>query len=671
LLFLLATHGAAQRAITVQNLVPQTRDEWISASVPFAEGAVPSIPELHVEGCATVWQPFGARWPDGSVRQALCFFRRELGPMSELRLPLISGAGPELGETTFGLGEHRIVFVVTQGETVTRHELEPFGLVEKNAARQVVLLRSRLGDTGLVGELVIELYADQPHAYCGLSVFFSDPTTEAFECRIDELAIETDRVALFCRHADALGVTTELTETGSRVTLLRDAVLGDGQGIRRGGALVPRDPGTDAAQSTCGAAAICKPLAATEWADSGAFGAFGYVPELPPWLVHGRVRTAFAERHARFVAASRTLPPDPFQVGKHQCAKAPGQTGDQADFGVVQLEPVARTAIPSFLYEVELSVLQEGCRPVHFFETDATPVTADRHPDWVVWAGRTHWDHHSSPDRLGKPKQEPRFETHGWQGKKRSHWSSNYQCAYYLLTGCPLARLDLENEVRLYLAGQTVDPNKVTSGIGQARSLGRALHAATWLYLCTGHEPLLQRMIDRVHDVAIPSWFGRDRDEDQLRPFGINGPDGRVFGGKHPFWPAWMDTLAVIGPAAVYEVTGDDRSKEFADALALNTLRHAWRETDHGVRIVYALRWADDGRLPTGEELWDPDFTHTSGSIATWGVPSLAWAARAAAERDLGELAERADRLLGKLRSARRPPADGWFDRFGEWDAIR
>lgn len=45
------------------------RHEWVSAVVPFASGqmATDALAEPHVVDCATEWQPFGARWPDGSV----------------------------------------------------------------------------------------------------------------------------------------------------------------------------------------------------------------------------------------------------------------------------------------------------------------------------------------------------------------------------------------------------------------------------------------------------------------------------------------------------------------------------------------------------------------------------------------------------------------------------
>ena len=70
--------AAQSRTITVQNLAPSPREEWVVATVPFARGAVEGVPDLHVDGHPTVWQPFGARWPDGTTRHARCLFRTKL-----------------------------------------------------------------------------------------------------------------------------------------------------------------------------------------------------------------------------------------------------------------------------------------------------------------------------------------------------------------------------------------------------------------------------------------------------------------------------------------------------------------------------------------------------------------------------------------------------------------
>src|SRR5262245_44766789 len=82
--------------LRLQNLAPCARAEGVAVVGPFAPGAYGPTPDLHVPDTATAWQPFGARWPDGSVRQALCLFRAELPALGERTVALAAGAGPAL-----------------------------------------------------------------------------------------------------------------------------------------------------------------------------------------------------------------------------------------------------------------------------------------------------------------------------------------------------------------------------------------------------------------------------------------------------------------------------------------------------------------------------------------------------------------------------------------------
>lgn len=668
----------AARSVNFQNLSGYAREEWITVSVPFERGTVAENPDMHVEGAAhTVWQPFGARWPDGSVRQAVCMFRLNAPANSEHSLALLPGRGTEAPSYAPALVPHTLTFKVTIDGKVTSATPSPVRVLEHNAARQVVLARCRIGATGLVGEVTYESFSGQTHGYVSIAVFFSDPTSKDMTRHVDRIAVETVGAGLFLRHHDQLGVTTELSETGSNVILLKDDHLADGQGIRRGGALVPPLREDESLHdSTIFAAITHRPLGATSWRGYGAFGVYGYVPQVPAHLANGRAREVMAQRHAKFIANGRggKMHGDPFQRGPHMLTKTPSQTGEQSDFGIVQLEPVASTGLPTFLHEVELSILQEACRPNHFYETDTRPVSQDNHPDWIIWVGRTHYHSGMSKDRLGKPPEaeKSKFDTHGWKGKKRSHWSSNYLGAYYLLTGDPVARLELENEIRLFMAGETVDKRFVTSGSSGARALGRTLHAASWMYLATGDEPLLQRMVDRVEQVGIREWAGRDFPEERVRPYRIAKPDGRNFAGKCMFWPPWINALCVNGVGAVYLLTGNESAKTLADGLALNLLRHGWRVLDNGsAAVVYAMQWKPDGEPLTAAEENHPDFVHLSSSIALWALPAVEWARHAAAERGDGALVARAEDILRRMRTRRKPPRDGWFDRFDQWDAVR
>lgn len=664
---------AAARVLVLQNLAPFARREGAAVVVPFAAGTCPDTPELHVAGAATCWQPFGARWPDGSWRQALCLFTAQLPALGEAALELAPGRGDPLPTGDVAMPAATIEFVARVSGATVRVQPSRVHDLEANALRRVELRRARLGDTGLVAEVIVTAWRDQPHAQADVAVFFSDPRLPAMQCDVEELAIECRGMALVLRHAGSLGITQTMTGDGSRTVLLQQRPIGDGQGLRRTGALVPRLHGDGSlADSTAKAAAVAPLLGGTAWTQSGAFGPFGVVPPVPPWLQGGILRAYLAQAHRAFVARDRPGG-DPFGVFGHGLARMAGQTGDQADFGVVKLTLVAASALPSQLLEVELSVLQEACRPVHFFEADGSPVDPAAHPDWVVWSGRTHWHGGVSKDRLGKPVPEPRYEAHGWTGKDREHWSNNYLAAFALLTGSHWARAELQNEGRLYLAGQTIDPALTTSHGGAPRGAGRTALAAAWNLLVTGDAALRARMDERMDRVYFVEWAGRELAADQVRPMAVCNPDARMLQGKYRYWNPWQEGLAAIGFAAHHRVTGNANARALAEALAANMVRHGWLLTDSRNEVAMVQRWLDG--TPLTLEQWlggDPTMIAGSGDTAftEWAFGAVEIARAASARDGDAALRDRCVEIQRRLRGARRPPPDGGMDRFGEWDAV-
>lgn len=673
---LLLEAGIAQdRVLTVQNLAPMARRQWAVASVPFARGTVRDTPNLHVAKVPTVWQPFGARWPDGSWRQALCLFPVEIDRLAEQHHELQAGKGPPVPAVITPVYDLEVVMVLRQGQKEVTARPMPFAFLERNPARWVGLHRCRIGNSGLVCEMILTHYLGQEHREIDLGVFFSDPSTKDMVRHVDLLQVRTKGMKLVLRHARPLGMTTAEVAGGTQITLLENTHLADGQGIRRTGVLVPELKGDRSIRDrTLQAAAVCPLLAATRWNDSGAFGPIGHVPEVPPWL-RGRMarmaRMAMARRHARFVEnGKRTCGPfHDFGLG---LAKFAGQSGAQADFGVLKLTPVATTGLPSFLLEVELSVLQEACRPVHFFEPNGCPVQPSTHPHWIVWTGRTHWHCDVSKDRLGKPCPEPKYDTHGWTGKDRQHWSSNYLCGFYLLTGSHWALREIQNEARLFLAGQLIDSGTAVDGSGAPRGAGRSMLAGCWLYLCTGDPLLLKRLHDRMSLVHKRAWHGASLGADKVRPMGLHKGDRRYLGTK-TVWLPWQDNLAALGFAAFWRMSGDEDARVLAEELAMNCTRFGWQiDTEHGPLTAYGMLWNEDGAPLTAAQMTDPACVHWGdGGLAMWSVPALEIARQAAMRRGDEKLEARATQLLGLLRNRRHPPGDAWFDDFGDWDAYR
>ena len=671
-----ALAAATRRVLVVQNLAPHARRQPVACVVPFAEGVATGAPALTVEDRPTVWQPFGARWPDGSWRQALCLFRVDIGPLSEQRVTLLaSRSEPE--PQRIEMPTATLTVSVRRGDRVVQAVPERVRDLEDNAFRRVELRRARVGDSGVVVELIVTAWRDQPFADVSVAAFFSDPDTEDMERRVDELAIECRGMGLVLRHGGYLGVRQRATPYGSRTVLLQDAVLGDGQGIRRVGVLVPPLTGDEKVDETLRAATIAPLLAATSWRQSEAFGPFGHVPAPPPWLQGDGLRIHLSRRHKAFVQRE-AAGGDPFGVFAHGLARMAGQTGDQHDFGVCKLSQVAWSGLPSMLLEAELSVLQEACRPVHFFEQDGAPVDPAAHPDWVVWSGRTHWNGGVSKDRLGKPVPQPRFTSHGWTGKDRQHWSSNYLSAFALLTGAHWARRELENEARLYLAGQTLRPELSTSGSGAPRGAGRTMLAASWNLCVSGDEQLRDRMDARTAKVHSQQWAGRGLAADKVRPMAVSRPDDRLLRGAHPFWNPWQDAIAAVGFAAQHRMTGSADARRLAEALAENVVRHGWLLDGGRCEVAMAIRWLDGA--PLTPEQWRSgdqtllEFGRGSG-FSQWSVGALE-IARIAAIRDGDDaLADKATAIQAKMRAGRRPPAANYphlsgLDRLGEWDAV-
>jgi hypothetical protein len=315
---------------------------------------------------------------------------------------------------------------------------------------------------------------------------------------------------------------------------------------------------------------------------------------------------------------------------------------------------------------------------VHFFEADGSPVEPARHPEWVVWSGRTHWHPEVSKDRLGKPVPEPPFEHHGWSGKDREHWSSNYLGAFALLTGSHWARAELENEARLYLAGQTIDPKLSTSYAGAARGAGRTALAAAWSLLATGNETLRQRMNERIDQVYYREWAGREMPEGKVRAMTFCAPDPRMLLGKFTYWNPWQDAIAAVGFGASHLVTGNPRARELAEQVALNVVRNGWRLTDSDCEVAMAMRW-QDGEPFTAEQIAANDVTLAhwgGGSFSEWSIGAVEIARQAALARGDSELNQKCLKIQHRVREMRRPPRSeapdlGGIDRLTEWDAVR
>jgi hypothetical protein len=676
------------KLVVLRNQASLPRLQWTHVPVPFAQGELPAKgPALWSLGdLPTVWQPFGARWPDGSARQAFAFARVKLAPSQQLPMAVKAiQQAPEVAPFQFARGfQERVAALrfeltaVVEG-TPRTVGLTPRRLLEANAARQVTLHVARIPGTMLVVECVLATYADQELVPFDLAVYCSDPTSPAMSQAVDQLLLTVRGAVPVVRYWMVRGL-----QPGPRpdqadaacLQLLPQTQIDDGQGQRWAGSLLfepPADaPDVDARRQSLAAETQAPLLQAAVWKGSANFGPFGIVPAAPPWLQDGG-RSYLQRRHAEFQKQLHQKG-DPWAGTKLGMLKSPGATGDQSDFGVIKGWPVALTGSPTFLLEMELAALQEACRPNHFFEADGEPVEAEKHPGWIVWSGRTHWHPEASTDRLGKPAPEPKTGFQGWFGKDNQHWSSLYLCGFHLLSGSFGALREIENEARLFLASQRLKPGEAGAGPDAPRAVGRTLLSGCWIYLCTGDERIRQRLIDRVEQVVAKAWAGRGLDGKPVRPVGKDGPDGRILDGKTVAWQPWQEGLAVLGLAAVHALTGNDTALQIAQAACRSLCLHGTQlRPDGSVQVAKDVRWKDGDTL-TPEELLDKAKVHVTWADGTdfvvWCVPAFRLGHKWAVELNDSEWQARSEDILRRALRRRVAPGDGGFDRFGEWDAV-
>lgn len=559
--------------------------------------------------------------------------------------------------------------------------LEVAGVVYRDPVLTVVRVLRREGRFVLEGFLYV--YADQafvPFEFWGVH---SDPTTPEMEAS-RAFQLEHPGIYVHVRWAKARGGQVPRWEDGRWVVpLLGAEVFGDAQGFAWAGSFLQyadveaHSPAAETLLAEMQAPAQLM-VEGASWAPL--WGPFGVVPRLNPEEdrpERGHGVEAAVESHRGFLAHV-ARPRGPWEAVPLGLNPRAGSTGDQQDFGVSKLGPAlsVRGGNALHLEEALFSVLAEAQRPTHFREADGSKVRAAEHPLWVVWSGRTHYHPDVSRDRLGKPPWFPVYEDHGWSGKDNQHWSSLNLCGLYQLTGSHLLRSLIEDEVELYLAGQTVDPRLPTTGRDAPRAVGRTLLTACWLWLCTGREDLRKRILDRVRvSVAAAPAFGKP--EWQVRVLEWNGPDGRVLGGRWPFWVAWNEALATPGLWAVHRLFGaqDGTARQLAKMSAYSVVRYGFfrRSGETWWRIANGVRWltdADEGKALPAEAYDDPtQVEDAGGGFQPWAYAAAKVAQRIAGEDgDAEDVLTRAGSIVAQIEASR--PAGGGFSRFDEWLAL-
>lgn len=259
------------------------------------------------------------------------------------------------------------------------------------------------------------------------------------------------------------------------------------------------------------------------------------------------------------------------ESGQYGLAANSGTTGAQNDFGATKMLP-ALHGYPEWIPAAHRSACFEAKRPGDFRDGGGAPQNPWEHPRHVTWSNYTHWHTGVSKDRLGKEGENPKFGG-GWIGPDRQHWSNNYLCGAYLLTGDRALLACIEKQARAILSGETIVAGWSTSNAGASRGIGRTLEAAGWIDRCLDPGSHLQlalreRIKQRLEQVIEPQtrdyagFLGRVR-------------DARVLGGVEAVRP-WEDALGIMGLWVGWTYFGVEAAKDVLDRCVPAWLDHGW-----------------------------------------------------------------------------------------------
>ena len=574
--------------VQLVNRAAHPRRDIVTTVVPFAEGAYTGQP-LAVDGKHAHAAPFGARWPDGTWRYVRLTFPHAIGAQERLLVDVTDGQGTvppfRLADSIVGGGQ--LVFGLVAGGNASSPAAAFWGweCIEANPLAKTFRARLRLPTTPVWGELTIEFRHDLDHVRWWLTVGAADMTRSEQSYNLPPLwfVVRGPEVAMW--HAPYKQIEKRVLDPWTAIELDAGGKWGDGQGIANTGTFL-FDPGPGGDLETLDAERTGEPLHAvsSSWAQTGAYGAWGYVRGPPP----GSALNSTAAVQRFLSDYGRHTKRDPFGWCAHGCAPDPNGTGSQTDFSATPMQMEA-LGFPTRLHSVGLSVLQNAARPTHLRTADGSPYLFTDHPEVLLWHSVV--DHRITGNKLGKSRtlnwSDCRSTAFGkWGGLGWEHWSVQYLTHYAMLTGDRWALEECQHHAELLLGTMhTNSASPVLNSMGASRAVGRMMHSGTMLYLVTGRQDLLTRMMARV-GVVEKQWRGRNTSP--CRPAVVRGPDPRNLGGLMPFaFGSWQDALGVLGLDAYANVSGDTRADTLAQLWAQNTVNFSMLDDPNSNRWLF------------------------------------------------------------------------------------
>ncbi len=451
-------------------------------------------------------------------------------------------------------------------------------------------------------------FADEPWTRFEVSKVFSDPTTQALQQEAEETFVghEDAYVHLYGPTLDPLATKLQAGPFGWARRVWQKDTFGNGQGptAARGVLLqyLHARPGKEEQDLLSMEALQRGDVRACAAAWEGSAGPFRAVPALSPYLGDGR--DAALARYQNWKAAVMDRPIRPWEATTMGLLPNAGSTGAQDDFPQGPAPEVLSpaTVAPYNLAELEAAGYGEFRRPIHYRNLDGSRLVPKEHPNWRSWSQQTHFHPTVSPDRLGKPDWWGPFETHSYGGRDNQHFSLNRLGAAVLLGGSRLLEDELNDHIVHWLQH---------SFDGTNRARGRHMNGAVWLYRLTRNEDLLAAMkAEAEPNVATwPSTGG------QGQPWPIDcsswgTPDGRVLGGRTPFWVGWSESLCAPGLWLGHKETGVDAFRDLAIRSLRTLMLWGWFKRDGlpGWRLASGVTYRGF-RWDPSASVWVPDGT--------------------------------------------------------------
>lgn len=450
-------------------------------------------------------------------------------------------------------------------------------------------------------------FADEPWTRFEASYLFSDPRTQALDAEHEDVfgGHEDAYVHVYGPTVDKLATKLEAGPFGWARRLWLKDTLGNGQGhtaIRgvllhylhaRAGKENDDLQSMDALQR----GDVRAVAAGAAW--EGAAGPFRAVPALSRYLGNGR--EAALTRYQNWKSNVADQPLVPWASTTMGLGGNPGSTGSQDDFPVGPAPEVLSPAVaaPYNLAELEASGYGEIRRPIHYREADGARIDPGAHPSWKSWAQQTATNPNVSPDRLGKPDWWGPFDSHGILGRDQQHESINRLGAAVLIGGSRLLQEELADQVVHWRAAAFDDTN---------RGRGRHMHAGAWLFRLTGDNNLLAAIQERAQ-LNVDTWPSKGAPW-QIDCSSYGMPDGRILGGRSPYWVGWAESLCAPGLFVGQRETGSSALLDVIKRSLRTLMLWGWFRRDGlpGWRLANGVAYRGFAWDPSAQ-MWVPDGT--------------------------------------------------------------